>query len=139
MDCVTINVRDLLKEDEHVILTDVDASSRCLRSPSGSGYTCKPGFTHYHIVITFEAKESRAPGVVAQSHGISERLERLSEACFKWTTDTLLHWLIRSEDQVGERGWADVTQSEMFSLLRTCRLNYPQLMQRDPRTLHKHK
>jgi hypothetical protein len=31
--------------------------------------------THYHIVTTFEAKESGAPGVLAQSLGISERLE----------------------------------------------------------------
>jgi hypothetical protein len=33
---------------------------------------------HYHIVTTFEAKESGAPGVLAQSLGISGRLEWLS-------------------------------------------------------------
>jgi hypothetical protein len=34
---------------------------------------------HYHIVTTFEAKESGAPGVLAQSLGISGRSEWLSE------------------------------------------------------------
>jgi hypothetical protein len=34
--------------------------------------------THYHIVTTFEAKESGAPGVLAQSLGISGRL---AEVC----------------------------------------------------------
>jgi hypothetical protein len=38
--------------------------------------------THYHIVTTFEAKESGASGVLAQSLGISERLEWLLEVCF---------------------------------------------------------
>jgi len=37
--------------------------------------------THYHIVTTFEAKESGAPDVLAQSLGISGRLEWLSEVC----------------------------------------------------------
>jgi len=36
---------------------------------------------HYHIVTTFESKESGAPGVLAQSLGISGRLEWLSEVC----------------------------------------------------------
>jgi len=35
--------------------------------------------THYHIVTTFEAKESGVPGMLAQSLGISGRLEWLSE------------------------------------------------------------
>jgi len=56
-----------------------DASSRCLRSLSDSGYTCKPGpasgHTHYHIVAIFEAKESGgAPGVLAQSLGVVETI-----------------------------------------------------------------
>jgi len=36
--------------------------------------------THYHIVATFEAKESGALGVLTQSLGISGRLEWLSQA-----------------------------------------------------------
>jgi hypothetical protein len=42
---------------------DVNASSRCLRTPSGSRYTRER--THYHIVTTFKAKENGAPGVLA--------------------------------------------------------------------------
>jgi len=54
---------------------DVDASSRCLRSPLGSGYACKPRLVSGHIATTFEAKESGAPGGLAQSLSISRRLE----------------------------------------------------------------
>jgi len=35
--------------------------------------------THYHIVTTFEAKESGAPGVLAQSLGICRRCPRGDE------------------------------------------------------------
>jgi len=37
--------------------------------------------TYYHIVTTFEAKESGVPGVLTQSLGISGRLEWLLEVC----------------------------------------------------------
>jgi len=39
--------------------------------------------THYHIVATFEAKKSEASGVLAQSLGISGRLECRGVSLFK--------------------------------------------------------
>jgi hypothetical protein len=50
---------------------------------------------HYHIV-TFEAKESGAPGVLAQSLGISGRLER---GCIARIQSTGKSRLARAKDQ----------------------------------------
>jgi hypothetical protein len=52
--------------------------------------------THYHIVTTFEAKESGAPGVLAQSLGISGRLEWLSEVVCGGVGDVVATGVIQS-------------------------------------------
>jgi hypothetical protein len=51
---------------------------------------------HYHIVATFEAKDSGAPGVLAQSLGISGRLER---GCIARIQSTGKSRLARAKDQ----------------------------------------
>ena len=59
-----------------MLLLDAFDRSRTRDTPSSQGSRAD---THYHIVTTFEAKESGAPGVLAQSLGISWWLEWLSE------------------------------------------------------------